>query len=383
MKDIYSYIDQVSNQTFDQNPLNEVDILLFNELTYLPLDEYLAKGNEQNLSVLAQTIGEDLYGLQELNPFLATSDRIKLFELASASPRYQDILVSHFFNQLDQEDEIQICAVTYVIDTKQSLVCFRGTDDSLVGWKEDFKLTYLDVIPAQDAAAQYLASTIKQAEGELIITGHSKGGNLALFAAIQHFPLLKDRLVGLYLFDSPGLNQDLLELDAYQGLMDYTHLYLPEDSIVGRMMYTKFEPIIVKSDYFNIIQHNLVFWKIDNQQLVRAKQTTENSNLIDVTLKLWCQQYSKDELEEFFEYTFQTLADNGLVSINSITDNFFPLLQTMLQESKKTDNPIYEKSNTMLKNILTIWNEERKKLRHQKLLQLKEEIAQRLPNPFA
>lgn len=363
MKDVFNYIKQYQDQTFDEMPPTEVDYLLINEITYLPID---ACFNENDRLSLAQVWdlckGQDT-PLHLTNRFLATKDRVALLELVANSMRYGSIIISNFDHQLDPDSHIQFCAITYSLSPDLHLVSFRGTDDSMVGWAEDFMLTYEETIPAQKAAAIYLGKILSKFKGKILISGHSKGGNLALFAGLEHVDQFKDKIQHLYLFDAPGLAKTYINKPTYQDIKAITSRYLPDDSLVGRMMYADIPPIIIKSNFFNLLQHNIMNWRIDQDRLQRANKATLNSDMIETTLHQWTESHSPEELETFFTYIFGQLSNMGYHSLNDLPTNLLLLLRQIQAESKNDPGPDHDTFDRLSRDLSAKWQAVRQRQR--------------------
>lgn len=381
MATLFHYIDQVKEIELTPNNLNEVDILIINELTYLPFDLYLSpKNNYQNPKMLYDLFKEyqlnsKLHHIE--NAILATEKRYKLFEKVAEAPRYRDISAFNFVNHFSEKNNKQFCALTYRLPGNQLLVSYRGTDDTLVGWKEDFKLAYEEDIPSQLEAKKYISSIIKEvAEDAFMISGHSKGGNLALIAGLSlPTDVIETRLLHLYLFDSPGLTATQIHLPEYQALKPYIYRYIPEDSVVGKMMFHDIKPIIVKSNHISVFQHDIMHWRIQDTQIERTTQTTDASNIIDRTLKQWCDQYSATELATFFDFGFQLLELAGAKTLNDISKDLLDFIKKVNLVKADIDNEKKEQFMTIGNQLLVIWKENYHQHQKEKIHSIRTDVS--------
>lgn len=384
MNDLLTYIDEYQHTPFTLSPINEVDILIINELTYLPycdthINRDITIEAPLYLTELADRYQIDQEKIAKENPFLATKDRNLLLQSVSKAPRYQNIKVAHYTNIIEEQNELQFCAMTYLLSDQTFLVSYRGTDDTLIGWKEDFNLTFLDTLPAQELAEQYLDHIIEEHhDKDLLIAGHSKGGNLAYYAALNLFPKMKHNLRGVYLFDSPGLNREVLDKAYFKELSDRVYRYIPEDSIVGRILDTDIPPIIVKSSSFSVLQHIITNWHIEQNQLIRLSETTDTSDILDKTLKDWCALYSKKELEEYFEYLYQSILNLGIHSLNDLSSNFISLLSQILTSNAYGTKEEQDKYHQYSWKLVELWRKNRKDLNKTKLQSVQETLSQHL-----
>ena len=198
MTDFKQYIKNISHVDFMLQPLNEVDIAVMVEMVYLKLDDYVSHviSETKAISVMDfyQQFAQDKKEIQEENPFLISKGRLEAAKAAAQAPRYRNIQIFGFQSDLDLKLEKQFAAATfYIPEVNTYLVVFRGTDETIVGWKEDFNMSHQTQVPAQEAAREYLAKVMTEFDGQYIIAGHSKGANLAIKAASQLDKKLQDQ----------------------------------------------------------------------------------------------------------------------------------------------------------------------------------------------
>ncbi|MBK0348904.1 DUF2974 domain-containing protein [Aerococcaceae bacterium zg-ZJ1578] len=349
MPNLFTYLKEYGNQSFEIEPINEIDYLLLNELIYLPFDDYLTETYDvqtpYNLVELAESYDLNAKLHQVDNAMMATKNRYNLLMQVAQSSRYQQIGLANFQHNFNEDTEKQFCACTLVLPTNQLMVAYRGTDDTLIGWKEDFKLAYQETIPAQIDAAKYINRTLESTTLPVVITGHSKGGNLALYAGLSAIEDHAERLVTVYLFDSPGLTQAALQSPQYQALKPIIKRYIPEDAVVGQMMYHDVEPIIVKSNLISIFQHDIMNWQIQDNHVATTETTSDTSQLIDKTLKQWTEKHTNDELSQFFDYCFDLFNQTGTTTLNDISKDvlsYVKQLQNLNNESSSDYKSVYE-----------------------------------------
>lgn len=323
---------QEQTQTFEEQALSEIDLLSLTELTYMELDPWVPFSLDPTSGV----------SFSQLLPAIAQSqakkglfkDHTSFLQALMDSPRFQNIRVFGFVNEIDVDVQKQFAAAIYEYLPQHYLLVFRGTDDSVVGWKEDFHLTYSPEIPAQHAALAYTHQFLATYSGSVILSGHSKGGNLAQYAASQLPKDLQARLTAIYTFDAPGLHESLVQQKGYQAISSKIHAYIPNDSIVGKMLVTPQSPTIVKSKGTGLLQHNLLNWETDGNSLVRLDQLTSNSIQTDQTLKAWVASLSREELRDYFDLIFGIFLEAGIEKIGDLTPQNGARLQQLLVEAK-------------------------------------------------
>ena len=322
MATINDYLVKHKNDTFEQFPFNEADILCLNELGYFcfeDLDNTLDFSREIRLHdiLMPYEAGEKVFN----HSFLVTKARVELLKNVASSQRFADLRLSAYVNDVDAEYERQFAAMVFSlpkIDHYQ--LVFRGTDDTLIGWKEDFKLTYVREIPAHRAAVTYLERYLASHLMPITVSGHSKGGNLALYAVAHVKEKWRSQIKQVYMLDAPGLQEKELENVGYQLIRERVRVIRPEESIVGVMLYNDIEPVVVKSQASGIMQHALTTWQLNPEigKLIEAEQTELSRNL-EKTFKQWTDELSSQELKILFDTLFDTLMSSGITSINDVT----------------------------------------------------------------
>ncbi|WFM81075.1 Mbeg1-like protein [Streptococcus ruminicola] len=323
MATINDYLDCNGSRTFDEFAFNEADILCLNELGYFCFEELDASIDFKKTVNLHEVLLPYITGEKTFShSFLVTEERIKLLQKVVASKRFANLNLSDYVNDVDAEYERQFSAMVFTLpEINHHQLVFRGTDDTMIGWKEDFKLTYVQEIPAHRAAVAYLENYLEKYAGKVTVSGHSKGGNLALYAVAHVNDLLREQIEKVYMLDAPGLQEKGLESDGYKAIRERVTVIRPEESIVGIMLYNDIEPIVVKSNASGIMQHALTSWQFNEEtgELILAERQTDLSQNLEKTFKQWMNELSSQELKILFDTLFDTLMSSGIHSINDVT----------------------------------------------------------------
>ena len=313
MANIFDYLTDVQYDSFYDIPLNELDVLALTELTYLSFDNLLDESDNRLLDV-ATRVPRDIN-------VLTNKERLQLLDQLSTHKRFKNSKLSNFVNDIDEELQKQFAAMTYRLNLDTYLIVFRGTDDSIIGWKEDFHMTYMKEIPAQKHALQYLQDFFAQHPNQkVVLAGHSKGGNLAVYAASQLDPLLQKNIVAVYTFDAPGLHKELTETPGYQNMMERTKVFVPQGSIIGMMLEIPDKKIVVRSTALGgLAQHDTFSWQVEDKHFVQLEEISSESLQIKDTLKEWVDSVPDEELELYFDLFFGTILESGITSINDLS----------------------------------------------------------------
>ena len=384
---IFDYLDQVAYDSIYDTPFNELDMLMLTEITYLPFDQIVSDQMSPDctcrLFEAAEKVPQDL-------SMLVTKNRLKLLEKVASSTRFKNIKLMGYVNDIDPDIQKQFAAMIFKIKPDSYVLTFRGTDDSIIGWKEDFHMTYMDQVPAQKTAVNYLRKAMDALPGQFILTGHSKGGNLASYAASQIEPEYQERIQSIYSYDAPGLNHSVITSQGYQTISDKIKRYIPQGSIVGMMLETPKQAQIVKSTAIGgLAQHDTFSWQISDQTFVLLDNLNPDSLQMDKTLKNWVDSVSDEELKDFFDLFFGLILDAGISSINDLTklENFNKILAVLENANALTDQE--REMLTRLAKLLVdmryqSWKDDMNLLKPSKLVQeVKENLSEFTKNlPF-
>ena len=337
MPTIFDYLKANQYDSFYDKEFTVLDALALTELAYLPFEDLVpAEISVQNyisLQHLAEQFEEKFQG--KYPPLgMVNAHRLKLLSYLSSFKRYKHIRALGFANDVSLDSQKQFAAITYQIRPKEYLVVFRGTDDSIIGWKEDFHLTYMKEIPAQLAARDYLKEVLDKLDNKVWLAGHSKGGNLATYAACHVETSIQDRVQKVYSFDAPGLHSSIRNSDNFKAIEGKILSIIPENSIVGMMLETPETDLVVKSKTFGLLQHLMVSWEIEGDQFKVVPKVTEDSIQVDQTLKSWTASLSEEELRDFFDLFFGLFIEAGIYRFGDITVDTPVKIQKLIENRR-------------------------------------------------
>lgn len=318
------YITHHQNQSFIDFPLNELDIAALNEIGYLSFEDLTDLRIDASSHLPLHAIfkeGKERISKTVYN-YLITKERLALFTAMQGSKRFGNVVLSHYVKEVNPEVEKQFGAMIFTIpEINHVQMVFSGTDDSLIGWKEDFKLTYMSEIPAHRSAIAYLSTFLEEHPAcEIMLSGHSKGGNLALYAASFSLPKYQEKIKKVYLLDAPGLAEELLERQSYQAIRSRLVVLRPQESVVGVMLYYDVKPKLIKSRAFGVLQHKTCNWQVQLEgKFERVSKASDLSITLDHTFKDWTKQLSKQELKLVCDSFFDAIISSGITSLNVFT----------------------------------------------------------------
>ena len=310
---VFDYLRWRGDLTFQRDAFNEVDNLVLCIISYINFrridavrtkDPAAAPTLEEICPLLTEQ--DDQLGLSELS-------YLPLVQLAARTARFQDVRLYGFTHEYDPEKAKQFDALSFLLPDGTLFVAYMGTDTSLAGWKEDFNMSFLSAVPAQERATAYaveMAATCP--ERPLRIGGHSKGGNLAAWAAL-HIPadLQEGRLLGAYNNDGPGFARDMVETAEYRRIAHKLHTYIPESSIVGVLLEHAEDYEVVDSTARSIMQHEPLSWCVEGPHFVHLGQRSQLGQLSDGVLREWIGSMTPQEREQFSRAFFDILSRGG------------------------------------------------------------------------
>lgn len=307
--------------TFLDRPLCAIDSLVFSWLAYAHL------GEDQVNACLPEGIAlHEMLRAEEFdNMFGSTWDpegsRDLLFAVC-ASPRFRDARLTVFRFKTARSAEEQFAAMTFILPDGSSYVAFRGTDSTIVGWKEDFNMTFLNPVPAQEEARAYLEYVASVTTGPLYVGGHSKGGNLAVYAVATCNKSCRERVARVFSHDGPGFHREFCASDAYRNILPIMVKTVPKSSMIGAVLSEgpDCHPIIVESGGFSLFQHNPFLWEVDVESatFVEADGFTASSRYFDSTLDAWMDKYSLAERARFVDALFDVIRVTGAKRFSDI-----------------------------------------------------------------
>lgn len=339
--DITKYITVHGNKTFDELPLNPVDSLIISQLSYLKfdgLDERLNKGNEGMLlrDIAKSDKVEILFG-----DIRYANVNKGLFDAAASSERFGTIKIRDHVDIIDADDELQFSATTALLGNGTAYVAFRGTDDNLVGWQEDLNMIYKCPVPAQGRAVLYLNKVSSRIDGDFYVGGHSKGGNLAVYASAFADKGIQDRILNVFSHDGPGFKQEIIEGDNFNRIKDKILKYVPRESIFGLMLATGENYEVVLCHKRGISQHNPFNWIVDGYDFKKADSVDDVYILRQKIFNIWASKISDEQARGFSEKIFDIFADAGFSNLNDFQGDFltkYNMIKSLVATMENVDD---------------------------------------------
>lgn len=351
MGNIFDYLKWRGDLTFLQDGFNEIDNLLLSFLAYVNLDGLSVGAGEAPVTV--NELSRRFFVLHSEAELEADKSFIRLapyvLKQMAESNRYGTALVSNYVNMVNSELELQFSAVELTLSDGSVNFCFRGTDDNIVAWKEDFNLS-MGEVPAQRLAAEYL-NQFGTGTAPIRVSGHSKGGNLAVYAAAACNLDVQQRITDVYCNDGPGFVHEFVISDAFLKIQDRIRRYLPDSSIIGMILENPVEPIIVQSTAKGMLQHDAMSWQIEGPKFVKG-QLSESAIQLHETLHSWLSNIDESGREQFVNDLFSILESTGVDTLTQVQEGGLKNAATMLRELHQIVPGTWSELEALLKAVL-------------------------------
>lgn len=314
MANIIDYIAWRGDIPLIQVPLGEVDGLILSYLAYMPFEDIvpgLAVGEMPLLADVAEHLVRryDEEGIRLSSAVRDSSeDDRELLSALAKSTRFGGLRVCGFVDYYDREGQEQFSAVTFILPDRSAFIAFRGTDTTVVGWKENFNMAFDAEVPSQRDAVVYTQEISRLLGMPLTLGGHSKGGNLAVYAGMFCAEEVRKTIRAAYNFDGPGFNEQVAASPEFGALMGRVHTYVTQSSLIGILLWHKEPFTIIKSDSVSIFQHIVYTWQLMGGRFIELEERSDSSRFADDTLKAWLRGLQPQQRESFVNGIYSVVA---------------------------------------------------------------------------
>lgn len=358
-ENIIEYLVQYGGQTIEERPLNEVDYLVLAQFVYLKLDGYVNSALEEESSVTISWLFANADRDRLFADERYRSVNEQLFDAMAKSRRFSELKLMGYVNIVDTQLETQFCSMTIMMPT-QMLLVFRGTDESLIGWKEDFQLAFLEKVPAQEMAVSYLNSVAGINENKMVLMGHSKGGNLAVFSAMAVAHDIQKRIEGIYSMDGPGFRKEILKQMGFDQIKEKVHKYVPQSSLVGMLLESHEDYQVIESNGFLLGQHVPYTWLVKGTEFVPVDAITTGTRYMDSRLNEWISNLSKEELELFTNTLFDTVFSTDTESLLDFSGEWLKRVNQIVAAFKSVDDVTKKQMQEIVRALFQFRNNQDK-----------------------
>ena len=326
MANVFDYLRWRGDLSFGQSPICEIDALIFSELSYIFFDGIIPGDIDEGrvtLSEAAEIFFErnadrEVIKLGEIVP----DEIVDLFRMTATSKRFAEVELGYFIDIVDNETVEQFSALSFFISDDLAFIAYRGTDDSITGWREDFRMAFLTPVPAQKRAEEYLLETASDFGGRIILGGHSKGGNLALWAGLNAPDEICDRIEKIYNFDGPGFLDDVWESAGYERIADRISTVIPTGSVVGLLLkYDKNYRVTRSSAKKYLYQHDALTWNVLGCEFECDEDVAPDVKKTHERVGRWIYSMEPEKREAFVEGFFDILSSTNAKTLTALAES--------------------------------------------------------------
>lgn len=339
MPNILDYVDWRGDISFSASPFNDIDSLIMTQLSMVDLSGIVPSDPQDghiSLRDAAEMYFADKKRETEPVSVIIPSDTYVLFRKMAESNRFGNMKLTALVSHIDAEREKQFAAITVKPGDGSVFVAFRGTDDTIVGWKEDFNMSFMTAIPSQIEAAEYLDRVAKKVYGKLRVGGHSKGGNLAVYAASNCSKRTRNRILTVYNYDAPGFSKEFFEGEGYIEISGRIRSLVPQSSIVGMLLENDGRFSVVKSTETGIMQHNAFSWEALGTEFVRLDELTKESRDMTAVMHEWLSKMDMEERKKFVDAIYDILVATKATTVTELSDDKYSILRSLKNTDKDT-----------------------------------------------
>ncbi len=336
MKNIIDYVKE-EKASFSNKAFRGIDSLVLSQLSYLYFDGFVPNIADRAAPVTVADMASKV-DTEELYNY--TVDKLKKKKLLMSlmdSPRFREIGINYYVNKLDYAKEKQFSAVTFHLSDATTYIAFRGTDSTFVGWKEDFNMAFSTTIPSQEESVIYLDEVGKLASGDLKIGGHSKGGNLAVYAAMKCKPHIQNRITDIFSHDGPGFREEVFSSMEYQRIKDRIHQFMPQSALIGMLLEHHEKYVVVKSKRIGVMQHDPFSWLVEGDDFQYQEDIDDMAVFANKTIQTWLESLDDEKRELFVDTLYSIIKATGAKTFYDLTEDWWDKALAALHAIRSID----------------------------------------------
>ncbi len=356
MANMMDYLAWRGDLSFAASEFNEVDSLILSQLVYVDLDG-IVPGTDTKESISLAEASERYWETHDREEILSRVSMTKsapfVMKKMAKTRRFSNLRLRGYVNDINDEEQSQFSVMCVTFPDETLYVAFRGTDNTITGWREDFNMGYLSETPGQLKAVAYLNRMAADAE-TVMVGGHSKGGNFAVYASVRCRPDIQEKIVRVYSNDGPGFQKSMIESPEYQRMLPKIETILPESSIVGMLLEHQESYRVVRSSHSGIQQHDAMSWEILGNSFVYVEEVAAQSVLLDETMKAWLYQLDGEEREQIVDTIFGMLEAANIRTLEDFYRSKWKKVQELLRAKSRLPE---DRQKLFARALKLLWSE--------------------------
>lgn len=357
MANMVDYLEWRGDLSFRTSGFNEVDNLLLAQLAYVDFGD-IVPGEDADTDITLKDASESFWSVYDEDEILARVSMTKsapfLMRKMAETKRFRNLRLSRYVNDISNEEQSQFSVVCVALPDQSIYVAFSGTDNTIIGWRENFNMGYLSETPGQIKAVAYLNRVAETTTKKLRIGGHSKGGNLSVYAAVKCNPGIQERIMAVYSNDGPGFKREMVESAEYQRMIPKIKTILPESSVVGMLLEHEEDYEVVRSSESGVQQHDAMSWEVLGTSFVYVEHIAAHSILWDETMKAWLSQLNDEERKEIVATIFNIIDEADIHTIDDFYRSKWKVVQDLMKAKSKLPE---ETMQAFSKALKLLWSE--------------------------
>lgn len=376
MNTIIDYLDWRGDLSFNRDPLNEVDNLIFSVLSYIDFSSIVPGLNEPGSIILQEAADQIKPAKHEVTTNLTRSFFAALpflLEKCAKTERFAGLQLSHYIDRIEFAKAEQFSAIVFSLEENLHFVAFSGTDDTLAGWKEDLEMSFREAVPAQRDATRYAQAVMADLSGDFYFGGHSKGGNLAVYAAAHLTPEEQQRIIAVYNNDGPGFLTNIIEKESYQRIIHKVTTFIPQSSVAGILLEHEEKFKIIRSNETGLMQHNAFSWEVLGKHFVYEQELSKSSLVLSQAIRAWLNEIPLEQRAQFVEALFSIIEATGAKTLSELSEDKLAAARTMIA----TFGQLEDESQANLKKVVESFFAESQKILRSSLGEGVESLVQK------
>lgn len=374
MENIIDYVKEWGRYSLFEKPFNEVDSLVLCQLVYLHYGKFVPGLDRRSNPVSVQEIYEHPDRDRILDDYWYRENNKELFAAVVASRRFGSLKMDFYVDIINEQEQAQFSAMTYILEDKSVYIAYRGTDATIVGWKEDLNLAFSKPLPSHRLAVEYMEHVSGMIAGDFYTGGHSKGGNLTVYAAMNCDPQIRERILKVFNHDGPGFRPEIREKGNYQEIKDRIMKFIPRSSLVGTILEDQYDYQVVESKGVGLLQHNAYSWKVEDDHFIRAKNMTEGRLMRDAALNEWILSLSEEETHAFVDTLYEVVSASEASNVFEFGADWKNCLQNVFEAAKGVDEATRKAISKIIRSLFEITGEKTAAELKEKRKELKKEL---------
>lgn len=351
---IIEYLKEYGDCSFAEKPINDVDSLVLCQLSYLKFDDMVpgVRENKHSVALEELAVREDVDKLFADERF--EKENRALFEVMLQSRRFHTLRMNCYINIVEKEWETQFSAITFLLDDGTLYIAFRGTDETIVGWKEDFNMAFLSPVPGQSYSVKYLNIVAGRLHNPFYVGGHSKGGNLAVYSAMKCIPKVRERIIKIYSMDGPGFRPEVLDKCGYHEIADKVVKILPHSSLIGMIFERDIRYQVVESKGIGFLQHDPFSWLVIKDKFMKVDGIYESRMRKNNALNEWILSLNETQLRTFVDTLYQIISASQADDLIEFTADWRKSMNRMVAAYKEIDDQTAHMLREVVKSLFEI-----------------------------